>query len=117
LRYDDTATFPGVLVDRQAVVGIGLTSVAFVLLWMRHPLARSVTIGASSVVALGFVLHHLVPVDIGDVTNPYWTAADGNRADWFRWTTVLVLIALGASTATVAWRARRPVGSLSTAQA
>ncbi|MCU1428175.1 MAG: hypothetical protein JWL83_2175 [Actinomycetia bacterium] len=106
LRYDDTASFPSVLVDRQAAIGIGFVTVAFFLLIIEHPSARTTTIGASVVVAVGFVLHHGIPVVIGGVTNPYWTAKDGNRADWFRWTTVLVLIALGIWTATSAWRAR-----------
>jgi hypothetical protein len=34
----------------------------------------------------------------------YFTFADGNRADAFRWSTVIVLIALGAWTAVSAWR-------------
>ncbi|MCU1428178.1 MAG: hypothetical protein JWL83_2178 [Actinomycetia bacterium] len=38
--------------------------------------------------AVGFVLHDRIPLVIGGVTNPYWTAKDGNRADWFRLTTV-----------------------------
>ena len=109
LRYDDTASFPGVLVDRQAIIGIGLASVAFVLLLLRHPSARVMTITASTVVAVGFVLHHGIPVHFAGLTNPYWTSADGNRADWFRWTTVLVIIAVGAITGTAAWRGPRDI--------
>ena len=109
LRYDDTASFPGVLADRQAMIGIGLTSVAFLALVLRDAPARGLTIAASAVVALGFVLHHGIPVHIGGLTNPYWTSADGNRADWFRWTTVLVIIAVGAFTAIAAWRAPRDI--------
>lgn len=107
LRYDDTASFPGVLIDLQAIVGIGLASVAFVLLVLRHPAARVTTIVASLVVSLGFVLHHGIPVHLAGLTNPYWTSADGNRADWFRWTTVLVIIAVGGLLATTARRASR----------
>ena len=105
LRYDDAASFPGVLVDRQAIIGMGLTAVAFVLLVRRHPAARLVTIMASAVVAVGFVIHHGIPAQIDGVTNPYWTAADGNRADWIRWTTVLVIIAVGGIMGMTAWRA------------
>ena len=105
LRYDRTASFPGVLVDRQAIIGMGLTAVAFALLTRRHPAARLLTIVASAVVAVGFVLHHGIPVQVDGVTNPYWTAADGNRADWIRWTTVLAIIAIGVSTGLTAWRA------------
>ena len=105
LRYDRTASFPGVLVDRQAIIGMGLTAVAFALLTRRHPAARLLTIVASAVVAVGFVLHHGIPVQVDGVTNPYWTAADGNRADWIRWTTVLVIIAVGGIMGMTAWRA------------
>jgi len=107
LRYDDDASFPDVLGDPQAVVGIGLAAVAMLLLALQHPAARAMTITASVVVALGFVLHHGIPFDLDGVNNPYWTFGAGNRADWFRWTTVLVLIALGAWTATTALRAPR----------
>ena len=105
LRYDNTASFPGVLVDRQAIIGMGLTVVAFLLLVRRHPAARLVTIMAAAVVAVGFVIHHGIPAHIDGVTNPYWTAADGNRADWIRWTTVLMIIAVGGIMGMTAWRA------------
>ncbi len=65
--------------------------------------ARSWVIVASGAVALGFVLHHGIPVELG-VNNPYFTVEDGNRADWFRWLTVIVLVALGGWTALSAWR-------------
>jgi hypothetical protein len=107
LRYDDTASFPGVLADRQAVLGIGLTGIAFLALWLRDAPARLLTITAGAVVTIGFVFHHGIPVHLAGLTNPYWTFDDGNRADWFRWTTVLVIIAVGAITATIAWRAPR----------
>jgi hypothetical protein len=107
LRYDDTASFPGVLADRQAVIGIGLASVAFLALWLRDAPARVLTITAGAVVATGFVLHHGIPVHFAGLTNPYWTSADGNRADWFRWTTVVVIIAVGALVAVSAWRTPR----------
>jgi len=109
LRYDATATFPGVLVDRQAIIGIGLATTAAVLVALAHPAARLLTITASAVVAVGFVLHHGIPVVVDGVTNPYWTPAAGNRADWFRWTTVLVIIAVAVFTGITAWRAPRPV--------
>jgi len=104
LRYDHTASFPGVLVDRQAIIGMGLTAVAFVLLARAHPAARLLTIVASAIVVVGFVIHHGIPAQIDGVTNPYWTAADGNRADLIRWTTVLVIIAIGTVTGIAAWR-------------
>ncbi len=113
LRYDDSASFPGVLLDPLAIIGIGLASIAFVLLVVRHPAARVMTIVASAVVAVGFVLHHGVPLHVAGLTNPYWTPAEGNRADWFRWATVLVIIAVGALLGTTAWRASPdPFGEL-----
>ena len=50
-----------------------------------------------------------IPAHVEGVTNPYWTPADGNRADWFRWATVLVIIAVGAVSGVTAWRAPRVV--------
>jgi hypothetical protein len=105
LRYDDTASFPGVLAEPQGIAGVTLTVFAFVFVLWREPAARMATIVASSVVAVGFVLHHGIPVQIGSLTNPYWTPANGNRADWIRWTTVVTIIAVGAFTASTAWRA------------
>ena len=104
LRYAEEASFPGVLADPLAAVGIGAVTVAFVALATRRRSARMWVIWASSAVALGFVLHHGIPVELG-TNNPYFTLEDGNRADAFRWLTVVVLIALGAWTALTAWRA------------
>lgn len=103
LRYADDATFPGVLADPLAAIGIGLAVIAATALALRRPSARMWTIAASAGVAVGFLLHHGIPIDLG-TNNPYFTLEDGNRADWFRWTTVVVLIALGAWTARAAWR-------------
>ena len=77
--------------------GIGAAVIACVLLLRRHSFARPATILGAGLVALGFVEHHLIPASFGN-NNPYFTFDDGNRADWFRWSTVLVLVALGAWT-------------------
>jgi hypothetical protein len=104
LRYVDEATFPEVLADPLAAVGIGAATAAFVALVTGRRSARLWVVWASSAVALGFVLHHAIPVELG-TNNPYYTFADGTRADAFRWLTVLVLVGLGAWTAVRAWRA------------
>ena len=103
LRYVPEASFPGVLADPLAAVGIGLATFAFVLLVARRPSARRTTIVAALAVAAGVLLHHGIPFDLG-TNNPYWTFDEGNRADVLRWATVVVLIALGAWTAATAWR-------------
>jgi hypothetical protein len=103
LRYVEEASFPGVLADPLAAVGIGVAVIALATLLLRRKSARTWTIVASVSVALGFVLHHGIPVELG-TNNPYWTFDDGNRADAFRWATVIALIALGAWTAVTAWR-------------
>lgn len=103
LRYAEDASFPGVLADPLAAIGIGLATVAFATLLLGGRSARSWVIVASGAVALGFVLHHGIPVELG-TNNPYFTLEDGNRADWFRWLTVIVLVALGSWTALTAWR-------------
>ena len=107
LRYVPEATFPGVLGDPLAAVGIGLATFAFVLLLAGRPSARRTTIVAAAAVAGGFVLHHGIPVELG-TNNPYWTFEAGNRADFLRWATVVVLIVLGAWTAVTAWRSGAP---------
>ena len=104
LRYVPEASFPGVLADPLAAVGIGAATFAFVLLAARRPSAGRATLVAALAVAAGFVLHHGIPVELG-TNNPYWTFEEGNRADFVRWATVVVLIALGAWTAATAWRA------------
>jgi hypothetical protein len=104
LRYAEGATFPQVLFDPLAAVGIGLAAGAATMLALRRPSARMWSIAASAAVAVGFLLHHGIPVDLG-TNNPYFTLDDGNRADLFRWATVVALIALGAWTARTAWRA------------
>lgn len=104
LRYAEGATFPQVLFDPLAAVGIGLAAGAATMLVLRRPSARMWSIAASAAVAAGFLLHHGIPVDLG-TNNPYFTLDDGNRADAFRWLTVVALIGLGAWTARTAWRA------------
>lgn len=104
LRYDETASFPAVLGDPLAMFGIGGAMAGFVWTARRWRSARTVSGGVAGAIALGFLLQHGLPFDLGGVNNPYWTF-DGNRADLFRWATVLVLIALGAWTARTAWRA------------
>lgn len=103
LRYAEDASFPGVLADPLAAIGIGLAIVAFAALVLGRRSARSWVIVASGAVALGFVLQHGIPVELG-TNNPYFTLEGGNRADWFRWLTVIVLVALGSWTALTAWR-------------
>lgn len=103
LRYAEDASFPGVLADPLAAIGIGLEAVAFATLVLRRASARNWVIVASGVVAAGFALQHGIPVELG-ANNPYFTIEDGNRADWFRWVTVIVLVVLGGWTALTAWR-------------
>jgi hypothetical protein len=107
LRYDDEASFPAVLGDPLAVFGIGVAAAAFVLVLRRHRLGPSVTVAAGAAIAVGFVLTHGIPVELGGLNNPYWTL-DGNRADLPRWASVVILIALGWWTATTAWRSPAP---------
>lgn len=102
LRYDETASFPAVLGDPLAVFGIGGAMAGFAWTAREWRSARTVSGAVAGAIALGFLLQHGLPFDLGGVNNPYWTS-DGNRADLFRWATVLVLIALGVWTARTAW--------------
>jgi hypothetical protein len=110
LRYDDTASFPGVLGDPVAIFGIGIVTVAIVLLAIHHRLAPLVTAAAGAAIAVGFVLTHAIPVKLGGLNNPYWTLDGGNEADLIRWVSVVALVALGGWTTWAAWRS---VGSAS----
>jgi hypothetical protein len=102
LRYDDTASFPAVLGDPVAIFGIGIAALAFGLTASRHRLGPSVAVAAGGAIAVGFVLTHGIPFQLGGLNNPYWTF-DGNRADLLRWASVVVLVVLGAWTAWTAW--------------
>lgn len=102
LRFADDASFPGVLADPLAAVGIGLAGAALVLLLARRRSGPTMAIAASVVVGGGFVVHHGIPVELG-VNNPYWTL-DGSRADGIQWATVVAIVALSAWTGLTAWR-------------
>lgn len=106
LRYADDATFPSVLADPLAIVGITAASVASVAVARRWRHARNIAITAGGSVAVGFTLYHGIPIDLG-VNNPYW-GPDGH-ADLIRWLTVLAAIAVGGWSArlAVSWEADR----------
>ena len=110
LRYDDNATFPRVLADPLALVGIGGATYAFVALALGRPAGVTAALVAGATVAAGFVIVHGLPAEVG-INNPYWTPADGNRADAIRWATVIGAIGIGAWTAWTAWS--RPIAETS----
>lgn len=124
LRYDDAATFPAVLGDPLAGLGIGGAVMAFGLTAQKYRHADRVTFVVASAIAAGFVLQHGIPFDLAGVNNPYWTL-HGNRADILQWVTVLAIVGLGiwtARTARTAWsfsdgaaRSPAPVSPESTA--
>lgn len=105
LRYADEATFPGVLTDPLALLGIGSAAGAFALVAARRPSGRTAALLAGAAVALGFTLYHGIPFDLG-VNNPYWDL-DGTRADAIQWATVVGAIVAGLWTAHTAWIAPR----------
>lgn len=102
LRYADEAEFPAVLVDPLAVTGIGAATVAAVAVARNKPTGPQLTTAAGGAVAIGFLLYHGIPVDIG-LNNPYW-GPDSDGADAIRWISVLGAIGAGAI---AAWYGRR----------
>jgi hypothetical protein len=111
LRYSSAATFPSVLADPLAMIGIGAAAVAFAALATDRSFGTSLALYAGAGVGLGFTLYHGVPIDLG-LNNPYW-GPSSSGADIIQWTTVIVAIAVGAWTAHTAWqtslvRARTP---------
>lgn len=106
LRYAPEASFPGVLNDPLAMVGIGLATVAFAAVLLGWRGARGLAIAAGAGVSVGFTLYHGIPFDLG-VNNPYW--GPNGSADLIRWLTVLAAIGVGAWAAWLAWTARAGV--------
>src|SRR5688572_22880865 len=94
LRYTDDVDLVGLFFAPDAVVGIGSSLIAFALLSARRSAGRMWALGASAVVTVGFVQHHLLPTYSGGA-NPYYTFDDGFRGDAIRWMTVLAIVAVG----------------------
>jgi hypothetical protein len=98
-RYADDAKLSSVLLDRQALFGIGAAAVAFVAVLRNERFARQLAAVAGGVVAVAFTLYHGIPFDLG-VNNPYW--GPNAHADLIRWLTVIAAIAVGVWTAWLA---------------
>jgi cytochrome bd-type quinol oxidase subunit 2 len=109
LRTDPEATFPGVLLAPQAVLGIGGTVLALALEVRGDRRARPVAVTVAALVAIGFVVVHGVPVASAR-TEPYW--GDGS-ADVYQWVGVSAVVLAAAATITTA---RRPVRSAASAR-
>ena len=104
LRYDPHASFPSVLAKPRAFLGIGLAALAFIAVQMRWRVARGLALFAGGGVAIGFILYHGIPFDLG-ANNPYWGAH--SHADLIRWLTVLATIAVGFWVALLARKLER----------
>ena len=104
LRYDPHASFPSVLQNPRAFLGIGLAGLAFLAVQMQWRVARRLALFAGGGVAIGFILYHGIPFDTG-ANNPYW--GEHGHADLIRWLTVLATIAVGVWVAILAVRLDR----------
>lgn len=104
LRYDPDASFPSVLENPRAFLGIGLAALAFIAVQMQWRVARGLALFAGGGVAIGFILYHGIPFDLG-ANNPYWGAH--SHADLIRWLTVLATIAVGFWVAILAVKLER----------
>lgn len=93
LRYADDAGFPAVLADPLAITGIGAATLALITVATRQRIGPLAAIAAGGGVAIGFLLYHGLPIDIG-INNPYW-GPDSEGADAIQWITVLGAITAG----------------------
>jgi len=103
LRTDDDASFPGVVLTPQAVLGIGGAVVALRLVARRHRNANRIAGIVAILVAAGFALSHGLPVETAR-TEPYW--GDGS-ADLLQWAGVLAILTTAAIVVSGAVQAAR----------
>ncbi len=101
LRYDRSATFPGVLFNPLGLLGVGVAAVGCIAVAARARHARRLVRFAGYAVCIGFLFRHAIPFHLGIANNPYWTH-HGMGADFIRWTTVIVIVGLSAWLARVA---------------
>ena len=100
LRTDPEADLAGILLRPQPILGIGGTVAAIVAVRRGAPIGRTLALVAAGLVALGFVVSHGSPAEVGP-TKPYW--GDGS-ADALQWLGVTLILACCAF---VAVHARR----------
>jgi hypothetical protein len=98
LRYDPAATFPAVLFDPGALLTIAVTAATFLAVAYEWPSFETLAAFVGGGIAVGFTLHHGIPIDLG-TNNPYWGTADA-----IQWAIVLAAIGTGALACWVATR-------------
>jgi hypothetical protein len=89
LRTDPESDLASILLRPQPILGIGGTIAAFVLVRRGAPIGRTLALVAAGLVALGFVVSHGSPAEVGP-TKPYW--GDGS-ADALQWLGVSLILA------------------------
>lgn len=109
LRTDPEATFPGVLLTPQAVLGIGGALAALALDRRGHRSARPLAMVVAGLVGAGFVLVHGLPFE-SERTEPYW--GDGS-ADTLQWLGLLGVLSAVVATMVLARRPGQQVSVLS----
>jgi peptidoglycan/LPS O-acetylase OafA/YrhL len=100
LRTDPEADVAGIFLRPQPILGIGGTVAAIVAVRRGAPIGRPLALLAAGVVALGFIVSHGSPVEVGP-TKPYW--GDGS-ADALQWLGVSLILACCAYIAVFARR-------------
>jgi hypothetical protein len=81
LRTDEATDLAGLLLRPQPIVGIGGAVVALVLVRRGNPLGRTLALWLASIVALGFLLSHGIPVE-SSRTKPYWGDGSADVVQW-----------------------------------
>jgi hypothetical protein len=81
LRVDPTATLVSELVKPQAIAGVGGAILASALIATGHRWGRPLAIAEATLVALGFVLVHGIPLKTGPI-HPYWGPGSADVIQW-----------------------------------
>jgi hypothetical protein len=88
LRTDAEADLASILLRPQPILGIGGTIAAFVAVRRGAPIGRTLALVAAGLVALGFVVSHGSPAEVGP-TKPYWGDGSADALQWLGVTLIL----------------------------
>jgi hypothetical protein len=95
LRTDPDAEFPAIFLRPQPILGIGGTVAALLLVRGGAAIGRTLALTAAGVVALGFIVSHGSPVEVGP-TKPYWGESSADALQWLGVTMILACCAFVA---------------------
>src|SRR4051794_26211409 len=88
LRTDPTADLAAIFLRPQPILGIGGTIAALVAVRRGAAVGRTLALTVAGVVALGFVVSHGSPEQVGP-TKPYWGDGSADALQWLGLTLIL----------------------------